>query len=318
MMKSERGIARADRERHHPHAMTGPFRSLRCLALHALFVAGLTGCVTSAGPDSGPRDIPVQVASDGHALPGSLYIAAGPGPHPTVVWFHGFPGVPAPDPVAVATLREAGLNVLWLHYRGSWGTQGTFAPDNALADAAAALAAIHAAPSAWRVDPDRVIAIGDSFGSWVALQAAADDDRVGCVAAALVLDLGRTGRDLAASAEMRAAFGTMFAQVAGDAALGYRLEQGSDGLLEAIIEGVDGHELRSRAPDFRDRLVLLLGATDDTLAPVDAHLAPVAEAFERNGARLTTMVLPGGHELSDADYMPRIADWIGRECLRER
>ena len=202
----------------------------------------------------------VQVATEAGALPVILHLAAGAGPHPTVVWFHGFPGLPEPVPEAAAQLRDAGLNVLYVHYSGSWGTPGSFSLAQVRTDAATTLARVRAAPAAWRVDPAHIIVGGDSFGSWVALQTAAADPAVSCVATALVFDLGRLGRDLAASDDMRAGFGGMFQQVDEDPTLGYALQGGSEGLMSAIIEDAPRNDLVSSAPRLRGRSVLLVGA----------------------------------------------------------
>ena len=264
--------------------------------------------------DSPARALKVQVATENDALPGNLYLAAGAGPHPTLIWFHGFPGLPEPMPEAAGTLRAAGLNVLYVHYTGSWGTTGSFSPEQAVEDAAATLAQVRAAPSGWHVDPGRIIVGGDSFGSWLALQAAADPG-VSCVATALVLDLGRLGRDLATDAGMRAAFGGMFQQVDDDPALGYTLQGGSEGMLAAIMDRAGRNSLVAHAAALRERPVLLIGAAEDTLAPIDAHLTPVAVALEAAGADVTRLVMPGGHELADADYAGQVASWIRTDCL---
>ena len=257
----------------------------------------------------------VQVESETGALPGDLYVAAGAGPHPTVVWFHGFPGLSQPAPEAAAKLRDAGLNVLYVHYTGSWGTDGSFSLEQARTDAAATLTQVRAAPAAWRVDPARIIVGGDSLDSWVALEAAAADPDVSCVTTALVFDMGRLGRDLAASDDMRVGFGDMFQQVDEDSRLGYTLEGGSEGLVSTLIEEAPRNDLVAHAAGLRGRPVLLIGAADDVVAPIEAHLDPVAKALEAANADVTRIVLPGGHELADADYTGRVAEWIRGECL---
>lgn len=82
--------------------------------------------------------IPLQVPSAGVLLLGVLFPATGPGPHPTVVMLHGFPGTENNFDLAHA-LRRSGRNVLTFHYRGAWGSPGRFTFSNALEDAEAAL-----------------------------------------------------------------------------------------------------------------------------------------------------------------------------------
>ena len=132
---------------------------------------------------------------------------------------------------------------------------------------------------------------------------------------ALVLDLGRTGRDLAASEDMRNAFGGMFAQVEQDSSLGFVLDGGAAGLMADTIDGEARHDLLRLAPRLDDRPVLLIGTADDGLAPVDAHLLPVAEALSAAGADVTRHVLPGDHSLPDGVYAGLVADWARTSCL---
>src|SRR5690554_6656363 len=77
--------------------------------------------------------------SGGHRLLGCIYVADGPGPHPTVLLLHGCPGNERNFDLAHA-LRRAGFNVALIHYRGAWGSAGTFSIAHAVADVPAALA----------------------------------------------------------------------------------------------------------------------------------------------------------------------------------
>jgi poly(3-hydroxybutyrate) depolymerase len=69
--------------------------------------------------------IAFQLPSEGAMLNAVIYVAAGKGPHPTLLLLHGFPGNEQNLDLAQAA-RRAGWNVLTLHYRGSWGSPGPF------------------------------------------------------------------------------------------------------------------------------------------------------------------------------------------------
>ena len=77
--------------------------------------------------------------SHGSGLNAVLYLASGSEPHPTLLLLHGFPGNEQNLDLAQAA-RRAGWNVLTMHYRGSWGSHGTFSFLNAAEDAHVALA----------------------------------------------------------------------------------------------------------------------------------------------------------------------------------
>ena len=99
-----------------------------------------------------------------------LYEAAGAGPHPTAILLHGFPGNERNLDLA-QSLRRAGWNAVFFHYRGTWGSRGDFSFANVLEDAAAVLAQVRepAFARAHRIDPDRIALIGHSMGGFAAL-----------------------------------------------------------------------------------------------------------------------------------------------------
>src|SRR3546814_13526648 len=74
------------------------------------------------------------IPSEDGALNAVLYTAAGSGLHPTLLLLHGFPGNEQNLDLAQAA-RRAGWNVLTLHYRGSWGSPGSFSFTHASEDA---------------------------------------------------------------------------------------------------------------------------------------------------------------------------------------
>ena len=119
------------------------------------------------------------IPSHGTDLLGVLYLAAGAGPHPTAILFHGFPGYEQNLDLAQA-LRSAGWNVLAYHYRGSWGVPGTFTFLHAVEDADAevqfALDPAHAAR--YRIDTGHVVVVGHSMGGFMAASAAAHNPGV--------------------------------------------------------------------------------------------------------------------------------------------
>ncbi len=74
-----------------------------------------------------------DILSHGARLNAVLYIASGRGLHSTVLLMHGFPGNEKNLDLAY-TLRREGWDVLIPHYRGSWGSAGTFSFANAIED----------------------------------------------------------------------------------------------------------------------------------------------------------------------------------------
>jgi pimeloyl-ACP methyl ester carboxylesterase len=134
----------------------------------------------------------LDVSSQGRRLFGGLYLAGGSGPAPAAVLLHGLPGHEQNLDLA-QRLRALGISVAFFHYRGSWGSEGSYALNHALPDARAVVAWMLDRPD---VDPERLAVIGLSFGGWVGFQMAADEPRIRCLVAIspLIDPLDPTGR----------------------------------------------------------------------------------------------------------------------------
>jgi dipeptidyl aminopeptidase/acylaminoacyl peptidase len=111
----------------------------------------------------------VHIPTHGVEINGVLYRAAGPGPHPTVVLYHGLPGNEQNLDLAQA-MRRDGWNVLTLHYRGSWGSPGQYSFHHVFEDAQAALDFIRdpAIAAKYGVDVHRIVVMGHSMGGMAA------------------------------------------------------------------------------------------------------------------------------------------------------
>lgn len=120
------------------------------------------------------RTLAQAIPSCGVNLNAVLYTAAGSGPHPTILLLHGLPGNEQNIDLA-QSIRRAGWNVLTFHYRGSWGTPGTFSFANCIEDATAAVDWLMSteADEACRIDAGRLVVIGHSVGAYIAAHLAA-------------------------------------------------------------------------------------------------------------------------------------------------
>ena len=122
-----------------------------------------------------------QVAIPSHEalMFGVFYRAAGGDPHPTVLLLHGLPGFEQNGDLA-QVIRRAGWNVLIFHYRGAWGSGGTFSFSNCIDDVHAALDYLRAPENVLRlgIDPHRLALIGHSMGGFLAGIGSQHDDGV--------------------------------------------------------------------------------------------------------------------------------------------
>ena len=121
----------------------------------------------------------IHVPIGGVQINGVVYVASGPGPHPTFLFFHGLPGNEKNLDLAQA-VRRAGWTAVTVNYRGSWGSPGNFRFAQNLEDAAAALAFIRDPANAKRlsIDVNRIALGGHSLGGWVTAETLARDPHV--------------------------------------------------------------------------------------------------------------------------------------------
>ena len=139
----------------------------------------------------------ITVPSHGVDMDATLYLAGGSGPHGTVLLLHGLPGYESNGDLA-QSIRRAGWNVLLFHYRGTWGTAGTFSMSSAIEDTAEAVRFLRDPANAakYRNDPQRLVVIGHSFGGFLAGYEASNDPHITGVAMIAAVNLGRINADV--------------------------------------------------------------------------------------------------------------------------
>src|SRR4051812_8462390 len=120
--------------------------------LAILLIIGISGCQKPSGSSVATREadpssaiqppasmVEIAIDSGGARLNGLIYLAAGPGLHPLVIFLHGYPGNEKNLDLAQAA-RRAGYHALYVDYRGVWGSGGTFSFSNGLEDTKTVLA----------------------------------------------------------------------------------------------------------------------------------------------------------------------------------
>ncbi len=267
-------------------------------------------------PDYPPALIETKFESGGTVLSGLVYVANGPGPHPTTVFLHGFPGNERNLDLAQA-LRRAGTNAVYFTYRGAWGNGGGFSPDQALEDAAAVLATVR--DPVWaaeaRADPDRVAVVGHSFGGFVGALVTARDPAVRCYAHLAGADLGALGLAAREDPAVRAAAGAALGVDL--VAAGGVIDTHLDTLLAQVEAGAEAYRTPARAEALASRPLLVVAGTRDEATPKELHHDPFVAALARAGAdRVTEVVYDDDHGFSAhrVDLARRLVDWQAEAC----
>src|SRR5579875_3881635 len=169
--------------------------AIAVLAAPAILRAEPIPAAVAADP---PQDKAHPAAMSAFALPthgtninAVIYTAPGEGLHPTVLLLHGLPGNEQNLDLAQAMRRE-GWNVLTLHYRGAWGSPGSFTFAHVLEDAQAALAwlRVPANDAKYGIDRSRIVVVGHSMGGWAAAYAGGHDPGVIGVGLISAADMG--------------------------------------------------------------------------------------------------------------------------------
>ena len=253
---------------------------------------------TTTDPSPDPLHPAALVAysfdSQGARLNGIGYLPGGPGPHPTVLVLHGFPGNERNFDLAQA-YRRAGWAAFVFHYRGAWGSGGDFAFAHVLEDVHSALAFIRSRAGSFRTDPDRIALIGHSMGGWASLITASEDpDLLGAGSLA--------GWNVGAEARLMLSGSRAEVRVLAGAADSLGPLHGTD--AETLVrEAKERHmewDLVERTRSLADRPLLVVAASRDEEVPPHLHHTPVVNALRGAGAsRLTELVLDTDHAFSD-------------------
>jgi diadenosine tetraphosphate (Ap4A) HIT family hydrolase/pimeloyl-ACP methyl ester carboxylesterase len=248
---------------------------------------------------------PLQIKSHGAVMNAVLYQASGAGPHPTLLLLHGFPGNEQNLDIAQAA-RRAGWNVLTLHYRGSWGSEGSFSFLHAMEDGISAIEYLRS-PSAvarFGVDPRRIAVAGHSMGGMVAAYTVARDS--GALGTALIdaWDVAATRRAFADPAVKKA---FVEGELRGD--LPPLSGTSESALIGEIDHAPPALDLIATTPAIAPRPLLVIGA-ERAGAPT---AIAVAQAAETAGATSTQLiVMPTDHSFSDKRIAltTAIVDWL--------
>lgn len=246
------------------------------------------------------------IPSDGVTLSGFMLGANGAGPHPTVVLLHGYPGNEKNLDLA-QSMRRAGFNVLFFHYRGAWGSEGNYSLTTLSDDVANVMAFLRNSDSALRVDNSKLSIIGHSMGGFAALRSASLDAEVVCVAGLAAANLGEYAERNEAQSYGFKVYTDQLIMLNGFS---------GDQALKEIAANAKKFDVRSYGEKLSGKSVLLIaGETDSVVPPAVQHR--MVTAYQRQqGMRLTHKVLPGDHSFSSTRILLQhtVIKWLQQEC----
>jgi pimeloyl-ACP methyl ester carboxylesterase len=219
-----------------------------------------------------------------------LYTAAGAGPHPTVLLLHGLPGNEQNLDLAQAIRRE-GWNVMTMHYRGAWGSPGSFTFAHCLEDAASALTWLRTPEhdAKYRIDPRKLVMIGHSMGGWITAYIAAHDPEVLATGLISAGDIGSIG------AAPRATAVKIIDDNIGTSDGMHTLAATPESLADEAIRNTKAYAMAGDAPGLAKHPLLLVTSDDGLKSGSDA----LAKAIGDGAAPITQVHLATDHSYSD-------------------
>jgi pimeloyl-ACP methyl ester carboxylesterase len=255
-----------------------------------------------------PSVVELSFDSFGSELNGHLYQANGPGPHPTIVMLHGLPGNEKNLDLA-QSMRRAGFNVLFFHYRGAWGSEGYYTFSNTIDDVSSALLFLRSekATSEYRVDASNLILLGHSMGGFSALQASARDKSIQCTVGIAAANFGT--RVESEEALMGLA---NYTETVGP------LHTKRNTIANDIRKNRQAFDVHNLAPKLSNKSILLIAGDSDTVLPPDTIHKPMVSAFKKNNSiKLTDMIIPGDHSFSWSRFelADNVIKWLKSNCL---
>jgi esterase/lipase len=253
--------------------------------------------------------MPVSFMSSGDKLLGTMFIAHGKGPHPTVLLLHGFPGNENNFDLA-HIIRRLGWNVLVFHYRGSWGSDGEYSFKNSLEDTSVAIDFLRAYSSnaMYRCDPEKIVLIGHSLGGFSALMKSADDDSIQNAASLAGFNFGFLANLISGNNEAK--------KIAMDyLTVGVNQLSGTsaDKLLDEMMENADNWNLLNKIGELSQKNLLLICSTYDSIASPEIHHLPFVGLLEGVGSKnLSQFELKTGHSFSDKriKLAEHVIEWL--------
>jgi dienelactone hydrolase len=296
---------------------------LAMLAVQVLLIPGAARAVRHDPPahEQPPASAEeIGIDSGGHRLNGLLYLPGGAGPHPVVIFLHGYPGNERNLDLAQA-VRRAGYAALYFDYRGDFGSGGVFSHAHSLEDAAAVLAWTRspAIVAKYRLDPARIAVVGHSDGGWLSLFSVARERANVCVAAIAAWNVGWAASRYASHPDERAADLEYF-RATNDVVGGPVHASPEDLMKEAVRHATDWNYV-TLADTLKDRSLLLVAGTRDTPNEGVDREHELAAAIRKGGGTHVQMSVFdddesfSSHRIVLAETLTR---WLRGDCARSQ
>ncbi len=242
-------------------------------------------------------------------LTGFVLTANGQGPHPTAVLLHGLPGNEKNLDIA-QSLRRAGFNILFFHYRGSWGSEGDYSFLTLHEDAQAALNFLRKHADKYHVDINKLSIIGHSFGGYTALRTGATDKNLTCVVGLSAANPAMIANSDRVKNDFNKSIGAYIDKL-------FMLNNfpGKQAIAE-LVNNAKKMDTRSYGEGLKGKKVLLVVGSEDTVTPASLQKDVVSHYKKIKGLALESHIIAGDHaySISRIKLQRLVTAWMGENC----
>jgi uncharacterized protein len=258
----------------------------------------------------------IGIVSHGATMNGLIYLPGGAGPHPVVIFLHGYPGNERNLDLAQA-VRRAGYAAVYFDYRGAFGSGDSFGFDHSLEDAASVFAWVRGAETVakFHLDPTRIAVFGHSFGGWLALTSVSHERPGVCVAAAAAWNPGWVAQRFAAHQDELGEVLAYFQKTTNSSSGPIRANHYA--LVREMHDHAKQWDYVSEASGLKDHALLLIGGTADTPDENVERERQLEQAIHEKGGNQVQLVSFDDDE-SFSSHRLALADsllaWLRKDC----
>lgn len=241
-----------------------------------------------------PTMQPLIIKSENEKLLGTFFNASGKDKKPILFLLHGFPGNEVNYDIAHAT-RRLGINVVVFHYRGTWGSGGSFSISNSLADVSSVLEYFNKVEISdqYNYDINKMILIGHSMGGFLSMLTAMKYPNIKNIASLAGFNFGLFTDYILSHPEFKEI--TMQGLASGSALVE---NSSAEIMFEEMVRYKDEWNIVKRVNELREKNILFIVAEYDTVAPFELHHAPLAKSLNAINALFKSETLKCGHSFS--------------------
>lgn len=258
-----------------------------------------------------PAFYEVFIPVAGVKLTGFILKANGKGPHPTVILVHGLPGNEKNLDLA-QSLRRAGFNVLFFHYRGSWGSEGNYSFLTLHEDILATLKFLRQNADKYQIDTGHLSLMGHSFGGYAVLRAGSIDKKLSCVVGISAANPALIAQSSRVKSTTTANLGKYIDQL-----IMLRNFPGSQAIFE-LVENANEMDTRKYGNKLRGKKVLLIVGKQDKTVPPTVQQANMEQYQKVKGLSATAKMIPGDHafSISRIRLQHEVVGWMEQNCMK--